>query len=604
MVDVIGTLSVWIGRAVFRYGILIAKPNSKFGQAIGGEFMGRVVVALLSGCSLFAAPVLVPAWAADMPVKALPVAAVGYNWAGAYAGVNVGAVWDRNDLGLLTLTSPGFAVADPTGAFSGTPVGILIVPGAFAPVATANSGPGTAFVAGGQAGYNWQSGRVVYGVEGDLDATRSRQAINGTLSEFFPGVNAGGNITRTTTGNFTIERLWQASLRGRVGYTWDRLMVYATGGLAVTSIRTDASFTYATIIGGALTPLGFAPPQNFIAPGTGSKETYLGSTFGAGFEYALTGGWSIGGEYRYTDFGKRDILLAAQPPAGAILPATPIRTTLELSSHQLTGRMNYRFEGTKGPLAAVAAAPARNWNGCYAGGTAGAAWSRSTIDTFDPSTNTAVFGPPPFTQTPFYNTIASLSAAPAPFGYDLNASVTGGLTLGCNWQKPSSLLVWGVEGDAGFMRLRGTTTNPYNIANGFNDTTDATTVGNWYGVLSGRLGYAVDRTLLYVKGGAGFTHVESKATDTCTTGPTCSAQTLGATGSATPAFLVIGGGAEWAWTEQWSVKAEYLYLGIHEAFAVCGPGGGGLFAATFNFCADHTVDGIHTTKVGVNYKFR
>ena len=53
-----------------------------------------------------------------MSLKALPVAAVGYNWSGAYAGVNVGVVWDRNDLGLVTLTSPGFVVADPTGAMT------------------------------------------------------------------------------------------------------------------------------------------------------------------------------------------------------------------------------------------------------------------------------------------------------------------------------------------------------------------------------------------------------------------------------------------------------------------------------------------------------
>ena len=55
------------------------------------------------------------------------------------------------------------------------------------------------------------------------------------------------------------------------------------------------------------------------------------------------------------------------------------------------------------------------------------------------------------------------------------------------------------------MRLSATVNNPYNLAFGFNDTLDTTTVGNWYAAFAGRLGYAVNDVLFYLKGGVGFT---------------------------------------------------------------------------------------------------
>ena len=138
-------------------------------------------------------------------------------------------------------------------------------------------------------------------------------------------------------------------------------------------------------------------------------------------------------------------------------------------------------------------------------------------------------------------------------------------------------MVWGVEAEGGYMRLRATVNNPYNLAFGFNDTTDSTAVGNWHSAIAGRLGYTVDRTMFYLKGGGGFTHMAGESLDLCTTtGANCSSQSLTARGSATPVFSVIGGGAEWAVSQKWSVKAEYLHLGLYGTFAVCGPGGGGV----------------------------
>jgi outer membrane immunogenic protein len=63
---------------------------------------------------------------------------------------------------------------------------------------------------------------------------------------------------------------------------------------------------------------------------------------------------------------------------------------------------------------------------------------------------------------------------------------------------------------------------------------------------------------------------------------------------------VGGGGIEWAFTGNWTVKAEYLFLGLTDRFSVCGAGAGA--AAGSTFCADHRLAGIHTMKIGANYR--
>ncbi len=560
--------------------------------------------AAISASALFVG--LGAAQAADMPVKAVPLPAQ-FSWAGGYIGLNAGAVIDRNDPGQLRLTSPGFVFVDPNGAFAGFPTAFFGFPGAFSSVPVAQSKSNASFIGGGQIGYNFQSGSIVYGVEADAQVMRNRDTLSGQLLEFTPGVIPAGNITRNTFATYSIERQWQATLRGRVGYAFDRLLVYATGGLAVTSLKTGGNYTFQTTIGPALAPFPAAPPQNFSAPGVGSSQDYLGVTFGGGIEYAFSNNWSLGAEYRFADFGKQNVTLVTAPAAGVLLPATPVTMPVSLFSQQVTARLNYRFGGPEMATKSVSlpGTSGSNWSGCYAGGYAGAAWSRGSVDTFDPSTNgQSVFGPPPFLQTTFYNSSAGESARPAPYSYNLPASGMGGGTLGCNWQPASSRFVWGIEAEAGLMRLSATVNNVYNLAFGFNDTFDTTTIGNWYGVVAGRLGYSVNDVLFYLKGGVGFTQASAESIDTCTTtGANCSSQALLARGSANPVFAVFGGGAEWAFVRNWTVKAEYLYLGLDTSVAACGPGGGRLFQPNLTFCSSHELPGIHTAKLGVNYKF-
>jgi outer membrane immunogenic protein len=197
-----------------------------------------------------------------------------------------------------------------------------------------------------------------------------------------------------------------------------------------------------------------------------------------------------------------------------------------------------------------------NWTGCYIGAYVGGATQSRSVRANDPQSTGGVF--PAGT---FYNTPAANVANAGLFNYDLGSSVIGGGTVGCNWQGAGSPWVIGVEGEAGYMRLRANVLDPYSVINGTSDTFASTRIGDWYGVIAGRAGYAWDRVLVYAKGGVGFTNVSSSFTDTCTIAP-CGPGTLTATSSNDRAFWVAGGGIEYAFTPNWSIKGEYLFLGI------------------------------------------
>jgi opacity protein-like surface antigen len=249
---------------------------------------------------------------------------------------------------------------------------------------------------------------------------------------------------------------------------------------------------------------------------------------------------------------------------------------------------------TKAPAKATAnnaPEPAFNYAGCYGGGYFGGSWA-ADLAAVDPLSTGGAVAAGTFYNAPFAN-----AANGGAYRVPLKTSVTTGGTLGCNWQAAGTRFVWGAEGEAGYMRLHGSAINPY--SNG--DTVDSTAVGDWVGAITGRAGWAADRALFYAKGGIGFTDLKSTVIDTCNAAP-CGTSLLNATSrNSTRAFYVAGGGIEWAWTGNWTLKAEYLFLGLNDTFTVCGPGGG--TAAGSTFCSNRSLDGIHTGKLGLNYKF-
>ncbi|MTW17935.1 outer membrane beta-barrel protein [Rhodoplanes serenus] len=205
-------------------------------------------------------------------------------------------------------------------------------------------------------------------------------------------------------------------------------------------------------------------------------------------------------------------------------------------------------------------APVFSWTGCYIGGFVGGAWGQDDATTYPIGAN---YG----------------------YAYKLDSSVIGGGTLGCNWQPVGSQFVLGLEGELGYMSLEGSAYNP--LLGAFD--TSSTKVGDWYGMITGRLGFAWDRALIYVKGGAAFVDVE---TALYYPGFTT------ASSSETVATWTVGGGIEYALDFNWSIKAEYMYIGLDQTYTnvlVASP-----TAAAYY---DQEVSGIHTAKVGINYRF-
>ena len=145
----------------------------------------------------------------------------------------------------------------------------------------------------------------------------------------------------------------------------------------------------------------------------------------------------------------------------------------------------------------VAPVLAYNWSGCYFGGYLGGATPDRSIHANDPTSNGGVFPAGTFYNAPNANVLNA-----GAFSYNLNSNVIGGGTVGCNWQGAGSSWVVSMEGEGGYMRLAGSVTDPYSLGPLVNlggDTVASTRVGDWYGSVAGRFGYAWDRVLFYGK---------------------------------------------------------------------------------------------------------
>ena len=148
------------------------------------------------------------------------------------------------------------------------------------------------------------------------------------------------------------------------------------------------------------------------------------------------------------------------------------------------------------------------------------------------------------------------------------------------------------------------TTGPFLLPPSQCNTFFNTKIGDWYGVASARLGYAWDRVLVYAKVGAAFTRVEVSAVDNCSVAP-CGAGLLNATGTKNVTGVAAGGGIEYALAGNWSIKGEYLYVGVDQTVQACGPQTNAAVPASFGatFCSNTEVHGVHTAKFGLNYRF-
>ena len=274
-----------------------------------------------------------PAGAADIarPVYKAPVVAPppAFTWTGFYVGGHVGGIRGRGSFGeARDVVFLGFVTV---GGLPGI-APIVIVPSRFATVGGV-SGSGTSFIGGGQVGYNWQVGSFLLGLEGDASWTRIRAGVTQAVPDPF--------LVQTLTGTYSTEVDWTASLRARVGVTFDRVLLYATGGAAFAGGQVNSAFTLVTPITGIIFPV----PSSGTTVASASFND-IGWTVGGGIEWAFADNWSLAGEYRHADYGSHGVTLANTDPAGpGSLGIVPVTVSRRLTTNQATVRLNYRFGG-------------------------------------------------------------------------------------------------------------------------------------------------------------------------------------------------------------------------------------------------------------------
>jgi outer membrane immunogenic protein len=268
----------------------------------------------------------------------------------------------------------------------------------------------------------------------------------------------------------------------------------------------------------------------------------------------------------------------------------------------------------RAPIFTKAPAPVPfSWTGFYFGGFVGGAGTGS-VSTPD-ATNPAIVTVPPFTFLPGTPAICDGGTPGLKTGcvasYGMGSSVIAGGTAGYNLQFNKTVI--GLEGEYGYLHLSGSGLLPF-IAGAPCGTvavpclsTLSTTVGNWYGTLAGRLGVTADalnptwssHVLLYAKGGAAVTRLS--VAENITAKPPLAAGAASFTGASTIWGWVAGAGAEWAASQNWSVKAEYEFLGFNQSATGCGTLPIGAAGAGGTWCTQTSINGVHTGKIGVNY---
>lgn len=237
---------------------------------------------------------------------------------------------------------------------------------------------------------------------------------------------------------------------------------------------------------------------------------------------------------------------------------------------------------TKAP---VIVEPAFSWTGWYVGLNAGGAF-----DDRHSETPTGLFP-------------AAYPAAPA--ASLTRSGFTGGGQIGYNWQFDRTVV--GLETDFNYIDFAnksvttsGLPATPFGFGAPPNVFNYNVSKMNFLGTVRGRLGYTFYRSLFYVTGGLAY--ADKSSHDTVTFTNAGGAQYANFTGgNSNNVGYTVGGGFEYAWTNNWSVKAEYLFVDLgkkHTALAdVVTPGGAG-----YTFAAN-SGNQFSLVRAGINYHF-
>ena len=210
------------------------------------------------------------------------------NWTGFYIGINGGAGWGTAASSIDLSALGGAVFLGGLGATGTLAVGSHELNG---------------FLGGGQIGYNWQTGNVVFGIEGDGDWAN----IQGT-APCIEILSCSANVK------------WTADATVRLGILpLSNMLVYVKGGAAWAGL--DYNLSGFGLVSGSL------------------STTKTGGLLGLGTEYLFAPHWTAKIEYDYTDFGSHSdnfVLTSAGVSLGV-----PLQTTLQM--HTVKAGINYHF---------------------------------------------------------------------------------------------------------------------------------------------------------------------------------------------------------------------------------------------------------------------
>jgi outer membrane immunogenic protein len=215
-------------------------------------------------------------------------------WTGPYVGVTAGGQWTDADIHLNTVNGPG-ALYSPTD-----------IPGLNA-VGSPNLSDSNG-IFGGKVGYDYQWNSFVFGIEGDMSWFRFDKSAVTTGNPFaFFSTGAADFNTKVSTS-------WLATIRPRIGYSWNQFLFYGTGGLALSSIKFSDSYF-------AHTPLGAGNDYETSS----SSSTKIGWAVGAGIDYAITSNVIVSLEYLHIDLGSTEA-------SGGVTSGNPNTATFNFST--------------------------------------------------------------------------------------------------------------------------------------------------------------------------------------------------------------------------------------------------------------------------------
>jgi outer membrane immunogenic protein len=243
----------------------------------------------------------------------------------------------------------------------------------------------------------------------------------------------------------------------------------------------------------------------------------------------------------------------------------------------------------KAPVAAPIAPPVYSWTGFYVGGDVGGLRTRAS-GRWDPLPDVPFFGE-------------------FPISGDLNkTSFVGGLHAGYNWQFAPTWVV-GIEGDWSWTDAKQSFTQPWTfiIGNVVRPTalTSMSIEPNWLATVRGRIGYLVVPTaLLYFTGGGAWANVDYTASANNEVARPDRFLTS-ASFSKTASGYVLGGGLEWAFWSNWSLRAEYLYYHLNTSTTAVAfdSSGTGNFPPPLGSHFSWDDIKLQTVRVGASYKF-